>query len=79
MSVVGPSRLITAPLPLLIVMPISLTEIIAPPVVWIRMPPVGPGVSLMTMPFVNVVCSVMPAMPGGTAFARAGVSAALPQ
>lgn len=33
MSVVGPSMVITAPLPLLIVMPMSLTEIIAPVVV----------------------------------------------
>ena len=43
------------------------------------MPPVGPGVSLTTMPFFSVVCSVMPARPGGTVFASAGVSAALPQ
>ena len=28
-------------------MPMSLTEIIAPVVVWIRMPPVGPGMSLI--------------------------------
>ena len=42
-------------------------------------PPVGPGVSLTTIPFFSVVCSVMPARPGGTALASAGVSAALPQ
>ena len=40
-------------------MPTSLTEIIAPVVVWIRIPPVGPGVSEMTIPFFSVVWSVI--------------------
>src|SRR4029453_15074039 len=35
-STVGPSMLMTAPLPFEIVIPMSLTEIIAPVVVWIR-------------------------------------------
>ena len=51
MSTVGPVRLMIAPLPLEMMMPTSLTEIIAPVVVWIRMPPAGPGMSLMTLPF----------------------------
>ena len=59
-SVVGPSMLITAPLPFEMMIPTSLTEIIAPVVVWIRMPPVGPGTSLTTMPFFSVVWIVKP-------------------
>ena len=47
MSTVGPIMLMIAPLPLEMMMPMSLTEIIAPVVVWIRMPPVGPGTSLI--------------------------------
>ena len=35
------------------------------------MPPVGPGTSLMTIPFLSVVCSVMPLTAGGTACAPA--------
>ena len=61
-STVLPGMLIVAPWPLEMVMPMSLTEIIAPLAVWIRMPP--PGASLMTRPFVRVVCSVMPLTPG---------------
>jgi len=45
MSTVGPMRLIVAPFPLLITMPTSLIEIMAPVVVVMRMPPVGPGTS----------------------------------
>ncbi|MGZ8403117.1 MAG: hypothetical protein ACXWVR_07550 [Rhodoplanes sp.] len=71
--------LMIAPLPLEMMIPTSLTEIMAPVVVWIRMPPVGPGTSLMTRPFFNVVCSVMPLTPGGTACASTGTSAAEPQ
>ena len=78
-STVGPVMVMTAPLPLEMVMPTSLTEIIAPVVVCIRMPPVGPGTSLMVRPFFKGVCRVMPGTPGGTACASTGTSAALPQ
>src|SRR5262249_16267344 len=60
MSVVGPSMLIAAPLPFEITMPTSLTEIVAPVVDWIRIPPVGPGRSLTTMPFFTVVSILNP-------------------
>ena len=53
MSVEGPTMLMIAPLPLEMVMPVSLTEIMAPVVVLIRMPPVGPGTSLI----VRLFCS----------------------
>ena len=79
MSTVGPMRLITAPLPLEIVMPMSDTEIIAPVAFFIRMPPVGPGTSLMTMPFMSGVCNVMPGKTGGTISDSLGISAMLPQ
>ena len=52
--------LMIAPLPLEMMMPVSLTEIIAPVVVLIRMPPVGPGTSLIVRPFCSGVCKVMP-------------------
>src|SRR5262245_27568892 len=78
-STVGPSMLITAPLPFEITMPTSLTEIIAPVVVWIRIPPVGPGTSDTTIPFFSVVCSVKPFTAGGTVCASTGTSAAVPQ
>ena len=42
--------MIIAPLPFEMTMPTSLTEIIAPVVVWIRIPPVGPGTSLIDDP-----------------------------
>src|SRR5206468_5567266 len=65
-SVVGPSIEMTAPLPFEITIPTSLTEIIAPVVVWIRIPPVGPGTSDTTIPFLSVVWSVKPFTAGGT-------------
>ena len=43
------------------------------------MPPVGPGTSLTTMPFLSGVWMVMPGTPGGTMRASTGTSAALPQ
>src|SRR4029079_10166282 len=66
-SVVGPSMLMTAPLPFELTIPTSLTEIIAPVVVWISIPPVGPGTSLTTIPFFSVVWIVKPFTAGGTA------------
>ena len=45
MATVGPTRVIIAPLPLEMMMPVSLIEIIAPVSVFSRMPPVGPGTS----------------------------------
>ena len=54
-STVGPVSEMVAPLPLEMTMPTSLTEIIAPVVVWISTPPVGPGTSLTTMPFFSAV------------------------
>src|SRR5439155_7324266 len=59
--------------------PASLTEIVAPVAVRIRIPPVGPGTSLTTMPFWSVVWIVKLSMAGGTARAIAGSSAGLPQ
>ena len=47
MFTAGPGHLMMAPLPLEMVMPTSLIEIIAPVVVLSRMPPVGPGMSLI--------------------------------
>ncbi len=52
---------------------------VAPVVLLSMIPPVGPGTSLMTMPFWSGVCRVMPNKAGGTACARAGTSAAEPQ
>ena len=46
-SVVFPSIVIVAPLPLAIVIPMSVTEIIAPVAVRNWIPPVGPGRSLI--------------------------------
>src|SRR5262249_32207857 len=76
-STVGPSMLITAPLPFEITMPTSLTEIIAPVVVWIRIPPVGPGTSLTTIPFFNVVWIVSPFTAAGPGCAGTGTPRAL--
>ena len=78
MSVDGPTMLMMAPLPLEMTMPVSLTETIAPVVVFIRMPPVGPGTSLIVRLFCSGVCRVIPGTPGGTISAAAGTSAALP-
>ena len=51
----------------------------APVVLLSMMPPVGPGTSLMRIPFCRVVCRAMAERPGGTIFAMAGISAVLPQ
>ncbi len=59
-------------------MPVSLTMIVAPVVLFSMMPPVGPGRSLITIVFCNVVCSTMLGSPGGPASASTGTSAALP-
>ena len=74
MSTVGPTRLMVAPLPLEMTIPTSLTEIMAPEVVVIQMPPVGPGTSLTTMLLPSVVWIVTPLTPGGTDLAMIGVS-----
>src|SRR5262249_32027950 len=79
MSTAGPSRLITAPLPLEMTMPTSEMEMSAPVLVISWIPPVGPGTSLMTIPLSSVVCSVIPGTPGGTVWDSAGTSAAEPQ
>ncbi len=55
MSVIGPSMVMIAPLPLEMMMPVSLTEIIAPVSVLMRIPPVGPGTSLIVRPFCSGV------------------------
>ena len=78
MSVDGPTMLMIAPLPLEMMMPVSLTETIAPVVVLIRIPPVGPGTSLIVRLFCSGVCKVIPGTPGGTISAAAGTSAAVP-
>jgi len=51
---VGPTSVITAPLPLEMTMPVSLTTMLAP-LALLRMMPPAPGTSLMTMPFCSVV------------------------
>src|SRR2546423_15548808 len=76
MSPVGPPMLIGAPWPLEIAIPRSRPEIIAPVVVWIMIPPVGPGTSLTTMPFFSVVWIVKPFTAGGPRGAGAGTPAA---
>src|SRR5579862_8673128 len=62
----GPVSMMVAPCPLLMVMPTSLIEIIAPVIVLSRMPPVGPGMSLMSSVFCIVVCSTICCITGGT-------------
>ena len=53
-------------------------ETMAPVVVLIRIPPVGPGTSLIVRLFCSGVCKVIPGTPGGTISAAAGTSAAVP-
>ncbi|MNG30358.1 hypothetical protein D3C84_1159640 [compost metagenome] len=79
MFTAGPLSMIVAPWPLLMVIPISLIEIIAPVRVLSRMPPVGPGRSEIVRPFWLPVCNTMLGDTGSPASARAGTSAALPQ
>src|SRR5437762_6868820 len=60
-------------------MPVSLTISVAPVVLLIMMPPVGPGRSDTVIPFCNGVCNVIAGTAGGVARASAGTSAPLPQ
>src|SRR5437762_4752433 len=60
-------------------MPVSLTISVAPVVLLIMMPPVGPGRSDTVIPFCNGVCKVIAGTAGGVARASAGTSAPLPQ
>src|SRR5262245_11808972 len=77
-ATVGPVMTMVAPLPLEMVMPMSLIEIIAPVVVFSNMPPVGPGRSLMRSVFCAVVCNRTHDRGGGAVSASAGTSAAEP-
>src|SRR5262245_18902442 len=52
----GPAITIVAPLPFVIVMPVSLTMITAPVGLLSRIPSVGPGTSLIIRTFCAVVC-----------------------
>ena len=76
---VGPASTMVAPWPLEIVMPTSLTMIIAPVTLFSRMPPAGPGTSLIAMAFCSPDCSTTLGLAGLPASASAGTSAALPQ
>src|SRR5688500_5822452 len=72
-------RVINAPWPLESVMPTSLIAIEAPLSERRRMPPVGPGRTLIMRPFPLGVWRVIEGTPGGDALAIAGTSAALPK
>src|SRR5450755_23332 len=68
----------TAPFPLVMVMPASLIDSIAPVAVLIWIPPAGPGTSLMEIEFCPAVCKTIvefveptPCACGGTSAERA--------
>src|SRR5207302_1568463 len=75
----GPAIVMVAPCPLLMVMPTSEIEIIAPVADFRRMPPVGPGTSLIISAFWPVVWMTTFCRTGGAASASAGTSAVEPQ
>src|SRR2546426_2880555 len=78
MSTVGPVNVMAAPLPLEMMIPVSLTEIVAPVGVFSRMPPVGPGKSLIRIVFWPWVWRTKFGTAGGAASASPGTSAADP-
>src|SRR6516165_3485216 len=75
----GPVMRIVAPWPLLIVMPVSDTDMSAPVDDLSRMPPVGPGMSLISSVFWLTVWTTICCRPGGAARASAGTCAAVSQ
>ena len=81
MSTVGPVSVIVAPLPLVIVIPMSFTAMVAPDALCKVIPPtpVGPAASAITKPFLSGVCRVIAGVGAGADLASNGVSAALPQ
>src|SRR5262245_52312009 len=68
----GPDIRIVAPLPFVIVMPVSLTMISAPVGLLRRIPPVGPGTSLIIRTCCAVVCRTTCPNPGGAPEASTG-------
>src|SRR6185369_16595281 len=70
-----PSILIIPPLPSEIVMPVTSLILMNPfVVVFIMMPPVGPGMSLMLIMFCKPVCNTMLGLTGLPVSANAGTS-----
>src|SRR5262245_17528623 len=74
MVTVGPFIIMVAPCPFEIRMPVSLIEIIAPAVVFKRIPPAAPGASLRRNELFKVVCIAICAMVGGLNRPVAGAS-----
>src|SRR5688500_5926908 len=78
MATVGPVITIDAPLPFEIVSATSLMEIIAPDIVLMITPPVGPAMSLSSSVVCPCVCMITTGTPGGVALTIAGTSAREP-